>query len=171
MGENLAVPGRLAVRTPMQWAAGPTAGFTTADPRAMILPVPDGEYGPDHVSVARQLHDPDSLMSWIQMINRRFRECPALGMGDVTVYDLAEPAVLAHQLSADGDVVLVLHHLGEEPVDVVVPVTGLDEGAVLCDMLHRGPGLPEPHAVADGGVTVHLGRYGCRWLRLTRHQT
>ncbi|HSJ91600.1 MAG TPA: alpha-amylase family protein [Ilumatobacter sp.] len=171
MGENLDVPGRLAVRTPMQWAGGPTAGFTTADPGEMVLPVPDGEYGPDHVSVAQQLHDPDSLMAWMQMVNRRFRECPALGLGEVTVYDLAEPAVLAHQLTADGDTVLVLHHLDEEPVDVVVPVTGLDDGAELCDMLHRGPGLPEPHVIADGEVKVHLGRYGCRWLRLTRHQT
>ena len=167
MGENLDVPGRLAVRTPMQWAAGPTAGFTTADPRDMVLPVPDGEYGPDHVSVAQQLHDPDSLMAWIQMINRRFRECPALGLGEVTVHDVAEPAVLAHQLTADGDTVVVLHHLGEEPVDVAVAVAGLADGAELCDMLHRGPGVPEPHVVTDGEVKVHLGRYGCRWLRLT----
>src|SRR5690606_36407475 len=38
MGENLDVPGRLAVRTPMQWSAGPTAGFTTADPDRLITP-------------------------------------------------------------------------------------------------------------------------------------
>jgi glycosidase len=30
MGENLAIEGRLAVRTPMQWTSGPAAGFTTA---------------------------------------------------------------------------------------------------------------------------------------------
>jgi trehalose synthase len=171
MGENLDVPGRQAVRTPMQWAAGSTAGFTTADAREMVLPVPDGEYGPDHVNVAQQLHDPDSLLSWIETISRRFRECPALGMGEVTVHDLAVPAVLAHQLTADGDAVVVLHHLDEDPVDVTVPVVGVDDGAELCDMLHRGPGLPEPHVVTDGEVNVHLGRYGCRWLRLTRHQT
>src|SRR5690606_28018145 len=116
MGENLAVPGRLAVRTPMQWWPGPTAGFTTADPSEMVLPVPDGEYGRDHVSVAQQLHDPDSLMAWMAMLNRRFRECPALGLGEVTVHDLEESSVLAHQLTADGDSVLVLHHLDEEPV-------------------------------------------------------
>lgn len=171
MGENLEVPGRLAVRTPMQWAPGPTAGFTSADPRDMVLPPPDGEYGPDRVSVAQQLHDPGSLMTWIEKINRRFRECPALGMGGVTVHDLSERAVLAHQLDADGDVVVVLHHFDEEPVDVVVPVAGLDDGYELCDMLHDGPDMPEPHVISDGEVKVHLGRYGCRWLRLARHQT
>jgi trehalose synthase len=171
MGENLAIPGRMAVRTPMQWAAGPTAGFSTADPRDLVLPLPGGSYGPDQVSVAQQLHDPDSLMSWIQMVNRRFRECPALGLGEVTVYDLDEPAVLAHQLTADGDTVVVLHNLGEAPVDVAVPVTGVEDGVELCDMLHRGPGLPAPHPVTNGEVKVHLDRYGCAWLRRTGHQT
>ena len=166
MGENLDVPGRLAVRTPMQWSSGPTAGFTTADPSHMVLPVPDGEYGPDRVSVAQQLHDPDSLLSWMEMLNRRFRECPELGMGEVTVHDLAEPAVLAHQLTAGGDSTVVVHNLSDEPVDVTVPVTGFDDGAELCDMLHRGQGVPDPHVVTDGALKVHLGRYGCRWLRL-----
>ena len=171
MGENLDVPGRMAVRTPMQWSGGPTAGFTTAPVRDMVLPAPDGEFGPDRVSVAQQVHDPDSLLSWIEMINRRFRECPALGLGEVTVHDLSEPAVLAHQLVADGDAVLVVHNLAEDPVTVTVPVTDLDEGAELCDMLHRGPGMPEPLPIADGTVDVRLGRYGCCWLRLAHHQT
>jgi trehalose synthase len=166
MGENLDVPGRLAVRTPMQWATGPTAGFTTAEPRHMVLPVPAGEFGPDRVSVAEQLHDPESLLSWMEMLNRRFRECPALGMGEVTVHDVAEPAVLAHQLAADDDSVVVVHNLGEAPVDVTVPATGFDDGVELCDMLHRGAGLPEPHTVTDGELKIHLGRYGCVWLRV-----
>lgn len=166
MGENLDVPGRLAVRTPMQWATGPTAGFTTAEPRHMVLPVPAGEFGPDRVSVAEQLHDPESLLSWMEMLNRRFRECPALGMGEVTVHDVAEPAVLAHQLAADDDSVVVVHNLGEAPVDVTVPATGFDDGVELCDMLHRGAGLPEPHTVTDGELKLHLGRYGCVWLRV-----
>src|SRR5690606_25375137 len=128
MGENLDVPGRLAVRTPMQWSPGPTGGFTTAAPRETVLPVPDGACGPDRVNAAQQLHDPDSLMAWIERLNRRFRVCPTLGVGDVTVHDLPEAAVLAHQLTADGDVVVVLHNFGERPVDVTVPVTGVDDG-------------------------------------------
>ncbi len=166
MGENLDVPGRLAVRTPMQWAPGPTGGFSTARPRDLILPLPDGEFGPDRVNVAEQLHDPDSLMAWIQRLNRRFRECPTLGMGSVTVHDLDEPAVLAHQVTFMGDTVVLLHNLAADPIAVDVPVAELDDGAELCDMLHDGPGLPTPLIVADGQISVELGRYGCRWLRL-----
>src|SRR5690606_9904638 len=134
-------------------------GFTTANPREMVTSVPDGEYGPDHVNAAQQLHDPDSLMAWIERLNRRFRVCPTLGMGDVTVHDLPEAAVLAHQLTADGDVVVVLHNFGERPVDVTVPVTGVDDGVELCDLLHPGPDAPEPHVVEGGEIKVGLGRY------------
>ena len=38
MGENLAVAGRMAVRTPMQWSDEPGAGFSTADPQAVPQP-------------------------------------------------------------------------------------------------------------------------------------
>jgi len=31
MAENLAIEGRLSVRSPMQWSAEPQGGFTTAD--------------------------------------------------------------------------------------------------------------------------------------------
>ena len=36
MGEDLAGEGRHAVRTPMQWTAGPTGGFSTAPPRKLV---------------------------------------------------------------------------------------------------------------------------------------
>ncbi|HSJ92241.1 MAG TPA: alpha-amylase family protein, partial [Ilumatobacter sp.] len=136
MGENLDVPGRLAVRTPMQWSPGPTAGFTTADPDRLITPVPGGAFGPDAVNVADQLHDPDSLLTWMQHLNRAFRSCPALGMGAVTVLDVTAPAVLAHQLVLDDDVVVALHNLSGDAVDLAVPVSGVDQGARFSDLLH-----------------------------------
>ena len=41
MGEDLAAEGRMAVRTPMQWAPGRNGGFSTAAPRRLIQrPVP-----------------------------------------------------------------------------------------------------------------------------------
>ena len=164
MGENLDVPGRMAVRTPMQWAPGATAGFTDAAPRMIVAPVPDGEFGPDRVSVADQLDDPDSLLSWFEMLNRRFRENPVLGLGEVTVLDVDEHAVLAHQVAADGDLVVALHNFSDRPVTVCVALPDVDDGAELCDLLHRGAGTPEALSVSAGRLEIELGRYGCRWL-------
>ncbi|MDQ3709284.1 MAG: alpha-amylase family protein, partial [Actinomycetota bacterium] len=47
MAENLNIPGRLSVRTPMQWTAEPGGGFSTADPASLRRPLTTGAYGPE----------------------------------------------------------------------------------------------------------------------------
>ncbi len=80
MGDDLALPERNAIRTPMQWTDGPTAGFSTADPAQLVRPViTDGPYGCDRVSVRRQRTDPDSLLTWFERTLHALRECPEVG--------------------------------------------------------------------------------------------
>ncbi len=63
MGENLDVPGRMAVRTPMQWTAAEHGGFSTASADALPAPVVEGGYGPEFVNVEAQRRDPESLLA------------------------------------------------------------------------------------------------------------
>ena len=58
MGENLDVPGRLSVRTPMQWTPYGSGGFSTAAADALVRPMTEGDFDVKHVSVARQRSDP-----------------------------------------------------------------------------------------------------------------
>src|SRR3712207_4473874 len=81
MGENLAVEGRMAVRTAMQWTDGENGGFSTAAPEELAVPVVDGGFGPTHVNVQAQRRDPDSLLGFITHLVLRYRECPELGWG------------------------------------------------------------------------------------------
>jgi glycosidase len=164
MGENLAVEGRGAVRTPMQWTADPTGGFSTAPlPRLVAQPV-TGRFGPERVNVAAQRRDPGSLWSFIAMLAQRYRECPELGWGDFEVLDQPHGAVLAHRCSWTGGTIVALHNLGDAPV--TVPVTLRDEpvGSRLVDLLAQGS-TPLP---PDGRVELRLDGYGYRWLRLDR---
>ena len=46
MGEELALEGRMSVRTPMQWAPGPTGGFSSAEPGRLVRPLPGATSGP-----------------------------------------------------------------------------------------------------------------------------
>ena len=92
MGENLAVDERLAVRTPMQWTAGPQAGFSTAPPDALCRPVPtDPAFTPDAVNVERQRTDPESLLNWFERLIRRRKELPEIGWGTCAVVDAGAP--------------------------------------------------------------------------------
>jgi trehalose synthase len=153
MHESLEIPGRMSVRSPMQWSSERNRGFTTADAPARPLAPGDAE-------VAAQRRDPESLLTWMELLIRRRRECPELGFGEMTILDARDPAVLAHRSVWADTTILAVHSFAEEPravrlevgeADAVVDLFGADE-------------LEAP----DGHVTVELGRYGHRWFRVRR---
>ena len=79
---------RSACRTPFQWNASETAGFSSASPDKFYLPLDPSEDRPD---AASQENDPDSLLNFVRNIFALRRECPAAGNdGDFRVL-YAEP--------------------------------------------------------------------------------
>ena len=162
MGENLAVEGRMAVRTPMQWSAATNGGFSTAEPSALPVPLVEGGFGPEFVNVEAQRRDPDSLLAFVTLLARRYRECPELGWGQFAVLDQPHRQVLAHSVTWDEACLVALHNLSADPV--TVPLGGLDPAARLVDLLCDGA-----HDIDDDGSTeVPLEAYGFRWLRVVR---
>jgi alpha-glucosidase len=98
--------GRDAQRTPMQWDASPSGGFSTGTP---WLPLVD----PGVVNVADQSVDPASLLTLYRRLLRARAE-PALRRGTHrSVFGLAE-GVLAWLREHDGQRVLVLCNLSGE---------------------------------------------------------
>jgi len=163
MGENLAADGRLAVRTPMQWTSGPNGGFSRAPARRLSGPVPGDGYAPEHVNVADQRRDPDSLLTFVRLLAHRYRECPELGWGDVDVLDQPEASVLALRSTWQEASMVTLHNLSPDPVVVPLALGELPEGARLVDLLDADDVEPDP----DGKAEVRLDGYGYRWLRVT----
>lgn len=162
MGENLAVPGRLAVRTPMQWSAGKNGGFSTAAPSRLRTPIVEGGFGPEHVNVSAQRRDPDSLLSFMTLLVRRYRECPELGWGAFAVLEQPHTQVLAHSVTWDDACLMALHNLSADPVTVPLVLAEPEPGTRLVDLLCAGA-----HDVGeDGSVEVLLPAYGFRWLRV-----
>jgi trehalose synthase len=153
MRESLEIPGRLSVRSPMQWSSELHRGFTTA-------PEPCRPLAPGSAEVAAQRRDPDSLLMWMERLIRRRRECPELGWGHVTLLDAGDEAVLAHRADWDGSAIVAVHSLAGEPREVSIEVGDADAAVDLF-----GPGELAPRG---GRVAVELGRYGHRWFRLRR---
>ena len=161
MGENLEIPGRLAVRTPMQWTDQPQGGFTRADARKVQRRVPEGPYGPTHVNVARQRKDPDSLFTFLKLLVHTYRQSPELGWSEMHALEQPCAAVLAHECRAGGRRLVALHNLSPDPCEVPLQLEDAT-GQHLTDLLQEGT-----LEVDDRGrVTVDLPRYGYRWLRL-----
>ncbi len=153
MRESLEIPGRMSVRSPMQWSSERHRGFTTADS-------PGRPLAPGTAEVAAQRRDPESMLNWMELLIRRRRECPELGWGRPTVLDAGDPAVFAHRGDWQESCIVAVHSLAEEPREVRLEV-GDAEAAV--DLFGAGELSPR-----DGHVSVELGRYGHRWFRLRR---
>ena len=165
MGENLDVPGRLAVRTPMQWQPGDNAGFSTATARSLVRPVTTGAYGAEQVNVATQRSDPDSLWSFVRRLISRYRQSPEIGWSTVEVLDHGDDRVLAHLCRTDEWSLLALHNFAAEPVEVTLEVPDVPRGTDLVDLLTPGP--PQRiEAGPRGRITLTLPPYGYHWWRV-----
>ncbi|NLT29509.1 MAG: trehalose synthase [Propionibacterium sp.] len=160
MGEDLAAEGRMAVRTPMQWSSGRNGGFSEAQPARLISrPVPDG-YGPEHINLADQEHDPDSLWTFMRELIGVRRRRPELGWGEFSVVEQSEKSVLAHRVDLPGSGVLAVHNFSADPVTVNL-VDTLAEEDTIEDLLDGDSVVRH-----EGGLTLSLEGYGYRWFRI-----
>jgi maltose alpha-D-glucosyltransferase/alpha-amylase len=163
MGDDLTLPGREAIRTPMQWSRQDNGGFTTS--RDPVRPVvARGRYGYRNVNVTDQRHDPGSLLAWFERMIRTLRESPEVGAGRCTPVDVELPsAVLAHRADGSAGAMLFLHNLGSEPV-----LVDLGQLAAEADHPNQVFGNQE-YADVDGLSKLELDGYGYRWIRLHRN--
>jgi maltose alpha-D-glucosyltransferase / alpha-amylase len=163
MGENLALAGRDAIRTPMQWDGTATAGFSSADPDDLVRPVlATGRYGARRTNVESQLVDPTSLLRWFQHLIATLRMCPEIGVGSCTVIDEPlPPAVLAHRFDAPEGAILLLHNLGAD--DVVVDLSAAGRPGVRAVEVFSDRDYAPPPRRLNG---LELSGYGYRWLRV-----
>ncbi|TCM48860.1 alpha-amylase family protein [Kribbella sp. VKM Ac-2568] len=162
MGENLAAEGRNAVRTPMQWTRDANGGFSTADPDKLAGPVVEGDLSPEHVNVADQRRDPDSLLNWIKLLAQRYRECPELSWGKYTILDHESPSVFAQRSDYEGGTVIALHNFSDQQAEVTLAVSGTGVGVQVADLL-TGKTTPIDN---DGTLRHPVAPYGCCWLRV-----
>jgi trehalose synthase len=158
MAENLAIPGRYAVRVPMQWSGERHGGFTTAE-RPARPPLADGPFGYGAVNVAAQRRDPGSFLNWIERLIRRRRECPEFGWGEWAPLGQEDPAVFAHRVDWGDSTVVAVHNLAARATEAEL---ALEAGGVLVDLFGADE-LP-----LDGTVRLALEPHDHRWFRLRR---
>ncbi|MBW3600136.1 MAG: alpha-amylase family protein [Planctomycetes bacterium] len=160
MGEDLSLPERTSVRTPMQWSGERNAGFSTAD--ELIHPIVDeGPFDYRKVNVEAQRRDPDSLLNWtVEMIRLR-KECPEIGWGAFHVLDAGAPEVLALRYDWRENSLVILHNFSEQPREARLKVE-VDRGERLMN-LRTDDGS---EAGADGVHRIRLAPYDYRWCRV-----
>jgi alpha-glucosidase len=96
--ELAGIVGRDPERTPMQWDAGPNAGFAAPGVRTWLPPAPDYPAR----NVAEESRDPTSMLSFFRALTRLRRAEPALNRGDYASLESGCDDVFSYLRTAEG---------------------------------------------------------------------
>ena len=116
---------RAGTRTPMQWAPGATAGFSTCAPDKLYLPVAtDG----GKITVAAEEKDPNSILNYTRRLVKLRHATPALGnLADwKLVSNLKQPYPMVYQRTMGGQTCIVALNPSGKAVKASLPRLGLE---------------------------------------------
>jgi maltose alpha-D-glucosyltransferase / alpha-amylase len=162
MGDNLKLPERNCARTPMQWSTEPNAGFTKSNNPVMPV-ISAGPYGFEHVNVAAQRRDPNSLMNWMERIIRMRKETPEIGWGDFSFISAQATDILIMRYEWRDNSVICVHNLSPLPREVSFSLgAGQEQACSLINLLSNDHSQP-----IDGNKhRILVEPYGYRWYRV-----
>jgi maltose alpha-D-glucosyltransferase/alpha-amylase len=161
MGDDLSLLERKCARTPMQWSDEPNAGFTKSS-RPVVPVISTGAFGYEHVNVAQQRRDPNSLLNWTERIIRMRKEVPEIGWGDYEIIPTRDHAILVIRYDWRNNSVLFVHNLDARPREIVFSAGVGAAGRLLVNVLsgdHSRAGDSGRHCLVIEG-------YGYRWYRV-----
>jgi len=118
MGDNIDLPDRNGVRTPMQWDDSPNAGFSAGKPFSEFV---KGELGYQHVNVARQINESDSLFNSIKKMIAIRKKHAAFGSSSMEWVETGNSAVAVYIRHNSNDTLLILNNMSSSVEVVSIP--------------------------------------------------
>jgi len=159
MGDDLQLPDRNGVRTPMQWDDSANAGFSTAG--TLYAPVlGDRQYCPQRVNVAAQRADQRSQWQAIKKMVAIRKRYPALCCGDLTWLDCGTSTVAAYQRACGRERLLIINNLSAISQSIACPLPPDVQGKMR-DMVTN-----QANIETNGLLSLTLQPYEHRWLLL-----
>ncbi len=160
MGDDLSLPERESVRTPMHWSEDKNAGFSLHE-KTVNPVISKGPFSCDEVNVAMQRRDENSLFNWTARMIRLRKECPEIGWGDWKILKTGSPSVLAIRYDWRDSSLLLIHNFSDKPQEIRVK-PGVDGSETLVNLLAS----TDSHAKGNGFHRLSLEAYGYRWYRV-----
>ena len=163
MGDNLFLGDRNGVRTPMQWSADLNAGFSSAEPSRLSLPViTDEAYHYSFTNVAAQQANPHSLLWWMRRLISLRRRHPAFGRGTMEILSPDDRRILAFIRRTDDERLLVVANLSRFARSVELDLAE-HAGWQPIELFGRSP---FPVIGADGRTTLTMAPHAFLWFEL-----
>jgi maltose alpha-D-glucosyltransferase / alpha-amylase len=162
MGDNIWLPDRDGVRTPMQWDNSHNAGFSDVDPENLYSPViADDVYGYQQINVASQRQSARSLFNIISEMIAVRKSNAVFGRGDFKWAPCSSKQVAAYFRSHLGERILVVNNLSAATQIVSVDIPG-DSTSRLIDLLTS----KQYPASKEGNLNLKLKPYQYLWLKI-----
>lgn len=162
MGDNIYLGDRYGVRTPMQWNTNVNAGFSTANPQRLFLPViSDPVYRYESVNVVTQDENPSSLLWWLKNAIAMRKRLNVFGHGGLKFIESSNAKVLAF---------LRMHK--HQRVVVVVNLSQFSQATTLNFSEFKDCDITEVFSqnrflsVKDRDYSITIGPYGYFWLQV-----
>ncbi len=172
MGDNIWLPDRDASRTPMQWTPDRNAGFSSADPGKLFLPVVQSlVYNYSLVNVESQLAQSRSLLHWVRNVIHVRKAHPTFGLGSIEVLETDHESVLAFvrdyrgsgtQFGDGPERILCVFSFAHNPVSARIRMPD-DAGSALYDLFGGGE---FPRVSNESVLELTLGSQNFYWLHI-----
>lgn len=162
MGDNIYLRDRDAVRTPMQWSSDRNAGFSTANPQRLFLPViTDPAFHYTTRNVENDHASPNSFLWWMRRFIQLRNRYPAFGRGDLRLITSNNSRVLAFVREHESETILVVANFSRyaQGVDLELqPWAGRQPVELF--------GRTRFPAITEHRYFLSLGPQSFYWLRL-----
>jgi maltose alpha-D-glucosyltransferase / alpha-amylase len=163
MGDNFYLGDRDGVRTPMQWSPDKNAGFSSANPQSLYLPVIiDPEYHYESKNIETQQYNPSSLLWWMKRliaVRRRYR---AFQRGTIDVLTTNNSHVFAYIRQWEDETLLVVANFSRYPQLAYLEL-GSNSGTVPVEIFSQNE---FPRALEDQPYALSIGGYDYYWFEL-----
>ena len=162
MGDNVYLGDRFGIRTPMQWNMNLNAGFSTANPQKLYLPViSDPVYRYESVNVSTQEENLSSLVWWVKNVIAMRKRLNVFGRGDLKFIESTNAKVLCFVRRLERQRIIVVANLSQFSQATTLNLAEFKE----CDITEAFS-QNRFMSVGDGDYPITIGPYGYFWFQI-----
>ncbi len=162
MGDNVYLGDRFGIRTPMQWSMNLNAGFSSANPQKLFLPVnSDPIYRYESVNVATQEENFSSLVWWVKNVLAMRKRLSVFGKGDLRFVESSNAKVLCFVRSHEKQRIIVVANLSQFSQATTLDFSEFKD----CDITEAFS-QNRFMSVSGGEYPITIGPYGYFWFQV-----
>lgn len=162
MGDNVYLGDRFGVRTPMQWNMNSNAGFSTANPQRLYLPViTDPVYRYESVNVAAQEENTSSLIWWMKQLIAMRKRLNVFGRGSMKFIESTNAKVLCFERRLEKHSIIVVANLSQFSQHTILKLSSFKDSNIT-EVFSQN----RFSNVGKGEYSLTVGPYGYYWLQV-----